>query len=65
MSQEEAIKLVAEFGDAATAHYMVVNGERRGKPEKAAERELRAAQKLVKALTGSNAIPRDLETALW
>lgn len=51
MNKAEALKLVGDLAAASIRHYRVVNGEARGSTQKACAQEIKAAKKLVQALT--------------
>ena len=64
LTKEQALKLIRDLSDASSRHYAVVNGLARGKLGMAADREYKAAQRLLEALTDEPVSAEEFDTAL-
>lgn len=64
LTKEQALKLVGDLARASSRHYAVVNSLARGKPDVAADREMKAATQLLEALTSEPVTEQDLGIAL-
>jgi hypothetical protein len=64
MNAQDALKLIGNLTEATTKHTLLANTSLRGSPEKAAEREFKAARAILSHLTQDVVSDEDLQTAL-
>jgi len=64
MDKTKALQLIKDLTEASVNHYAVVNGQKRGKPEAALAREVKAALNIAKHLTTETVTAEDIQN-LW